>query len=305
MAQTFFFPILFLEPESDSTTVHCPPFRLAARRWETTTFDLATLATRHKLHLPYQVMDIMLGNCNLEIEVEADGLPEAIDLLHTVMFAMCLGGSSPAIAPFAVTHSVNEYSGINSRDSDLLRDKLPPELRSGIRSDTTTVEVWPVQLSFTCQLIREQIATSPEQFAAAAAAALRWRQLEAGCPELRVLRDASQSAPLLGSIDQSLLHIWCGLEALFPRVSTEVSFRVALYLAQLGSAGSRRDTFKKVREAYNIRSRVAHGSYRAVSAPEWRSAWSVLMETGQAILARGGLPGEDELLDEFLGKANT
>src|SRR2546423_6406167 len=106
MAQAFFFPILFLKPEEDMHPVMCPPFSLVPRRWQTTTFDLATLATRHRLHLPYQVMDIMHGNCNFEIGVEADGLAEAVDLLHTTMFAMYLGGSSPTIAPFAASHSI-------------------------------------------------------------------------------------------------------------------------------------------------------------------------------------------------------
>jgi hypothetical protein len=209
-------------------------------------------------------------------------------------------GGSPTIAPFATTHSVNEYSGINSRDSTSLRDKLPEGMRAGITSDQATVEAWPVELSFWCLTIADGIEVTSEMVKAAATMAKDWRVLEARLPTLRVVRDAAQVAPLLASRDQSLLHVWCALEALFPKVSTEVSFRVALYLAQLQLSSPRREFFKLVKEAYALRSRVAHGSYRGITKEEWRQAWDLLRSSVIAILTRKDLPSEDALLQEIL-----
>ncbi len=44
-----YFPALFLVPDFDGDRIECPPFRIAKRLWGTSTFDLATLATKHNL----------------------------------------------------------------------------------------------------------------------------------------------------------------------------------------------------------------------------------------------------------------
>jgi hypothetical protein len=70
---------------------------------------------------------------------------------------------------------------------------------------------------------------------------------------LRSTRDEEMAmidAPKLSSAAQSILHIWTALESIFPRVTTEVSFRVALYMAQLNAKlGDRREYRKLVRKA--------------------------------------------------------
>lgn len=72
-------------------------------------------------------------------------------------------------------------------------------------------------------------------------------------PLLEVVGEASNAAPKLISLDQSLLHIWSALEALFPTVSAELSFRIALYLSQLISpTGGRLATFETVRNSYSF-----------------------------------------------------
>jgi hypothetical protein len=250
--------------------------------------------------LPYQVMDVMLSRSNVEVRIESESIDQAIDLLHTLLLGFYMTGVSPSLAPFSTTHSVNEYSGINSRDSEFLRDQLPEDLRSGLTSDRATLEAWPVQLSFSCHALSDKLDVSTEVFRTAADAARRWSILEGKSAALRVVRDAAQSAPLLSLRDQSLLHIWCALEALFPRVSTEVSFRIGLYLAQLVGTDHRSKYFAMVRKAYDLRSRIAHGSKGGASSDEWRQAWVLLMDAARSVLRRGALPSEDDLLAELL-----
>jgi hypothetical protein len=301
MTRTFFFPVLFLRPAGEwKAALNDSPFQLIKRRWETSTFDLATLASRHRLHLPYQVMEVMLQQCNLELRIEADSLDDAIGRMSAFLLGLYAGGASPTIAPFATTYSINEYSGINSRDSTLLKAQLPEGMRTGITSDKATVEAWPIQLSFSCLCFSEGAEITVEAFHAAATTAREWRDLETRNPTLRVVRDAAQAAPLLGSRDQSLLHVWCALEALFPKVSTEVSFRMPLYLAQLQSSSPRQAFFKLARNAYRLRSRVAHGAHRSITQDEWKHAWDLLCASVRAILDRKDLPSEDALLEELL-----
>lgn len=46
MKEVYYFPLLFLRPEPTWDVVDEPPFQIARRLWQTSTFDLATLATR-------------------------------------------------------------------------------------------------------------------------------------------------------------------------------------------------------------------------------------------------------------------
>lgn len=277
------------------------PFALVRRLWETSTFDLATLATKHKLYVPYQLMDVFLSNCNLELQAEADSLDQAVENINALFLGFYLTGVSPSLVPFATSHSLNDYSGINSRDSEILKARLPEELQVGPSSNDIVVEAWPIQLSLHCKIRPTSLGITPTHFQSAADKARCWMGLESSQSVLKVVREATLAAPLLVSMDQSLLHIWCALEALFPSVSTEVSFRLALNLSQLISTPDQRETnFKRVRKAYSLRSKVAHGSSQGISLTEWESAWQLLCEAANAILARGGLPTEEDLLRELM-----
>lgn len=296
----FYFPVLFWRPAEEFDSVAKGNFALIRRLWETSVFDLATLATKHCLHLPYQLMDVLLSRCNLELRVEAEDLDRALGQFNALLLGFYLTGASPSLAPFAASHSVNSYSGINSRDSDILRKDLPPQLQEGPSSNDVTVEVWPVQLSLHCKVLPGALDISPTQFQEAAEKAGRWIELEAKQLILRIVREAVQTAPIIPSIDQSLLHIWSALEALFPRVNIEVSFRLALYLAQLISTpDKRKESFERVRKGYGVRSKVAHGSLQGVSDDEWIAAWGLLCDVANAIVVRGRLPSEEELLQEL------
>lgn len=298
---TYYFPIAFLRPSDDLAEVDCAPFGIARRKWETTMFDLATLGSKHKLHMPFQLMDVMLKECNSEIWIQAEGVATATDTLSALLLCLYTEKLSPTISPFVSTYSINAYSGINSRDSAYDLDRLPEGMREGINSTTDTVECWPMHMALTCLRIKDALRISPEQFRGAAAKASKWLELEKAKPALRAVREAAQAAPLLFSRDQSLLHIWCALESLFPQVSTEVNFRLGLYLAQLGiHKNERAAIFKQTKSAYNMRSRVAHGSTRNITYEQWLEAWNLLLFATNAILSRGGLPSEDSLLSELL-----
>ncbi len=296
----YFFPVLTVRPDGDLFESNKPPFGIARRKWDTSTFDLATLATSHTLHLPYQVMDVLLQHCHSEVSVEAEDLNAASSLFRSLRLGLYLTGQSPFLAPFTTTHSINDYSGINSRDSAHLAARLPEGLKTGFTSSQGKIEAWPFEMSFHCLLIHDRLEISEERFHGAVENALRWQTLQAQISSLRAVSEAAHAAPQLGSRDQSILHVWCAIEGLFPKVSTEVSFRVALYLAQLIKADDRLAYHRRVKKAYDLRSRLAHGSRRDTTHDEWLDAWGLLMDAINALLVRGALPDDDELLGELL-----
>src|SRR5688572_22008608 len=109
MAASYHFPLLFLVPEFSEPELENSQFRLVKRRWTTSTFDLATLATKHKLHLPYQVMDVFLSSCNVELCIlNHTSIETAIQAFQSFRLALCAEGLSPFLSPFATTHSINE-----------------------------------------------------------------------------------------------------------------------------------------------------------------------------------------------------
>jgi hypothetical protein len=99
-----------------------------------------------------------------------------------------------------------------------------------------------------------------------------------------------------------------GWNPIFPKVQSEVSFRLALYLAQLQSPlGDRQDFFHRAKRSYGDRSKVAHGG---VIKPKggmdpWSEAWSILTHTVRAILVRRNIPTEEELIQELLVAADS
>jgi len=302
-SRSFYYPLLFLRPEFDGPALTQYPFRIAKRKWETSTFDLATLATNHKLNLSYQAMDIFLSRCNMELCIE--GKPSVEEANHTFqLLRVCLysSGVSPFLCPFVTTHSINEYSGINSRDSKSLREQMHPGMEVGLTSDAGILEAWPLELSFQCIVVPEALGLSEQSFLAGSAKAVVWEKMLNRFPQLHAVVDAATAAPTLGNRGQSLLHIWSGLEALFPSVNSEVSFRLALYISQLAATAADRLTlYQSVRSAYGIRSKVAHGANSRVSKEEWDKTWSILKDCLNALARREGLPSEQELLFELLG----
>jgi hypothetical protein len=296
-----FYPLLFLIPAFAAESIDCPPFRIVTRKWQTSTFDLATLATRHKLHLPYQLMDVLLSQCNLELSVgQYKSLEEANKAFRAFRIGAYSVGLSPFLCPFVSTHSINEYSGINSRDNNALGESLHPGLRDGITSDSAQIEVWPVELSLRSIIISDAISVKEQPFREASDHALKWLSLTKQFPALLALEEATIASPTMGDQSQSLLHIWSALESLFPTVSSEVSFRVAIYIAQLTQTGANRlDCYTKIRSAYGIRSKLAHGSKTSTTHEEWNQAWNILIDCINALVKRRHLPTEQELIQEI------
>jgi hypothetical protein len=299
----FFFPLLFLTPDFDGDMIGSDQIAIIRRKRSTSIFDLAILHTQHNLNLPYQVMDVFLGRCNLELRVSGcDEYEDACRIFLAVRIGLYAAGMSPFMSPFVATHSIDDYSGINSRDSEMLRQKLPEEMRPGLTSAKGKVSAWPFELSFQCVLLQHKLNATALRLENGIDIGQKWLELIEGNPALQVVADAASDAPKLGNMDQSLLHVWSALEAIFPTVSQEVSFRLAIYLAQLiGAPDHRLWVYRRVKKAYGVRSRVAHGSKRNISSEEWLESWQLLMLTITAIVRRGSMPDETKLMEEVLG----
>jgi hypothetical protein len=300
MLNHYFFPLLFLQPKFvEEFTIG--NYRLAPRKWSTSIFDLATLSTKHKLHLPYQLMDVLLGSCNCELAVSGANTPEeAVQMFENFRIGLYASGVSPFICPFFTTESINAYSGINERDS-AIGSGIEPKIASSFSSATAQLEAWPHELSLQCSVTQEALTLSPQQVEDAVLFASKWKNIATRSPSIGAFSGAFKSSPLLGSIEQSILHAWTGIESLFPTVSTEVSFRIALYLSVLCAETSQRSSFhRKVKLAYGTRSKIAHGTSKSISREEWLEAWQIMVKCAKAIANRGELPNEEKLLIELL-----
>ncbi|SUD85092.1 Uncharacterised protein [Stutzerimonas stutzeri] len=297
----FYFPLLGLTPSFTSERVVSAPFTLSRRLRKANLPDLSTLGAQHKLHFPFQFADALLSECRLELCVDAPSLDVA--KLHVSQLRMCLylNGASPFSIPFAATHSSDEYAGISSRSRPELAARLPAELQSGPKSEDIQVEMWPHELSLSFIYLEEKAQISESAFQQAAESATFWKVMEGRQKELVAFREAAESAPMLMSSSQSYLHIWCGLEALFPKVGSELSFRLSIYLAQLvGASEDRRSYHSRFKKSYDIRSKVAHGSRNDMTHEEWEEGWILLVEAGKAILKHRELPSDNALLCDLL-----
>lgn len=300
---SYFFPCLALSPGDLPRTVETARAVLRQREWETSTFDFATLGASHKLQFSWHLLDVFLNACNLEIEIkDASDFADAQDRVRVLQVMLYLKWVSPFVMPVGMTHTLRDYSGINYRDSVTMRAKLPPGLQSGFVSADGKIEGWLHEPTFQSITVGAERTVTAQAFTDAVDAAERWTALEAAHQPLKAARLALQTAPAIPDLSSSLLHIWQGIEALFPSVSTEVSFRLGLLVSQL-CAPVRSDRLKSYEEAkrsYGRRSRAAHGNGGKLDHRDWVDAWDLLILCLSACLARSALPSEDMLTRELL-----
>jgi hypothetical protein len=298
----YFFPCLILVPKFEGNSLKFAGITVHRRLWETSTFDLATLETKHVLHLPYQLMDVYLRACHLEIEIRGDLVrDEVIDEMQMIRALLYLRGVTPFMIPFVTTHSINDYSGINSRDSELLRDKLPDGVKEGLRSGDGTLEAWYCDRTWTLIRDASSIDITSEVFAAVTSELDRWKQVERDHPIVNIVRRLFNFAPMIPDDAASILQMWQGIESLFPSIQTEVTFRIALFVAQLCFPLQQRSkTYKEAKILYSTRSKIAHGASAMIRDGDWAATWALLRLCLRAVLVRGKLPCEEELMFELL-----
>uniref|UniRef100_UPI0035CA98A9 hypothetical protein n=1 Tax=uncultured Sphingomonas sp. TaxID=158754 RepID=UPI0035CA98A9 len=300
---SYFFPCLALAPGDLPPMVETAYAVLRRRQWETTTFDFATLGASHKLQFSWHLLDVFLNACHLEIEIrDAPDFAQAQDRVRILQVMLYLQWVSPFIMPVGMTHTLRDYSGLNHRDSASLRAKLPIELQTGFVSADGTIEGWLHEPTFQSITVGAERTISAEAFTKAVDAADRWAMLESAHQPLKAARLALQTAPTIPDLSSSLLHVWQGIEALFPNVSTEVSFRLGLLVSQLCAPvrSDRLKTYEEAKRSYGRRSRAAHGSGGKLDHRDWVDAWDLLVLSLSACLARTALPSEDGLTRELL-----
>lgn len=298
---SFFFPCAGLSAQIEAASFEAGSYTIHRRLWQTSTFDIATLASRHKLHFQWELMGALLSNVHSEIETRSEDHISATDDLRLLQTMLYVEGIAPFVAPLVVSHSINDYSGINSRDSDHPPANLPADLRSGITSKTAKVEAWINDPALLCLSLVGRRSIDRTAFEIAAAAATRWRSLENAQRTLFVARSALHGAPLIPQVAPSLLHLWQGIESLFPDVSAELAFRLSLLISQCAAPiAPRHDSYQLARRSYRSRSAAAHGAFDRVGDSEWSDAWHLLTMVIKAIHHRGGMPSEAELVAELL-----
>ncbi|MEH0972998.1 hypothetical protein V6U77_17905 [Micromonospora sp. CPCC 205546] len=282
--------------------------RLIPRAWGVAIFDWALLATQHKMHVPYQLADSYANSCNLEFRVKADTADAAVQSFRSITVALLASGVAPFGVPMVSTHSINDFSNISGAACDENDPRHGQAKR--IASKEEVVEIWPAATSSGgMAALGATRRVSAKLVAEATREAELWRDLVKKQPVLHVLEDTILSVPQTTNMGQGILQMWTGLESLFPKVQSEVSFKLALYLAQLqGASKSRLAYFNKAKKAYNIRSKIAHGgSLRddtEQNREKWSSNWALLIDAYKAILVRRGLPDEEELIAELLRDAD-
>jgi len=255
------------------------------------------------VRMPVELMQVFLPQVNLEIAVEAPDHPTACRMLDTLRAILYSQGLAPTLAPFATSHSLNAYAGINARSSDLTRDNLHEGLREGITAKNTKIEGWPTELSLMCLRGDPKILTNTlnsSDFTIAAEAAILWQEIENKYPPARTLRTALAKAPLMPDLSSSILHIWQALENLFG-IDREITYRTSLLLAEMcAPIEPRVSTYAAAKKSYGDRSKIAHGSSSPVDTIQWMRAWHLLRSAARAVLHRGSIPSVNGLTDELL-----
>ncbi|MFD5512809.1 hypothetical protein ACFWIB_34340 [Streptomyces sp. NPDC127051] len=306
----YYAPISGLIPRNINEPAWVEDYGFIPRKWDVSIFDWAELGSKHSLHIPYTMGDMRLKGCNMEVAISAKSIEEAREKILPFHVAMYARGVHPFSVQFISSHSINEYAGICSRKSSYGVDLLPEGMRTGITSSTAHVEVWPAPYTSGSAFSKDGLTrhATPELLTRTVDDVHRWNSLRDKHSVCLFLERVLTSSPCVADPGQSLLHVWTGLESIFPKVQSEVSFRLALYLAQLQAPlGDRQQFFQKTKRSYGDRSKVAHGGELKPKGgvDPWMETWSILTHTIRAMLERGEIPTEEELINELLVAADA
>ncbi|MFG3618882.1 hypothetical protein [Nocardia sp. NPDC047654] len=283
--------------------------QIVPRHWGVGVWDWAFLATEHELGLPFQVADVMARSVNLELCVNAVDRDDAVAMLAALKLCLAGLGVHPFAAPMISTHSINDFSNIKGSAQDPSDARY--ERAKALATKAETVITWPIPGSpVVARPMMGKNELDSETLRIAVTRAKLWRSMAEAERRLRVIENAAVSAAEIANLGQGILQMWTGLESLFPTVHAELSFRLALYLAQLNASnGDRLSAFHEARDAYSVRSKIAHG--HDMSEPTernrhaWSQAWSLLHRTIGSLIDRGCLPTENELVEELLTPAGA
>lgn len=298
----FHFTTLYLEPGFDESCIGGRDVIVRRTSQRPSMFDIATLSVKHEVELPYTLMEVFTSRSQAEVSVAADSFEEAWEKVSAFRLLLYSEGGAPFVIPLCSNALLAEMAGINARDSEYQRAHLPPEKRGGITSATHLIGVSGLELLLATHSVDGLLPVRREQVERAISRLEMWKALCKREPALQFFQGVITSAPQLPSTSQAILHLWTGIEGLFPDVQSEVTFRVALNVACLEPDPSkRRTTFDAVKKAYRTRSRIAHGAHRGIDEKDWREAWTLTMSILRSILVRQRLPSESELMDQVLG----
>ena len=94
-----------------------------------------------------------------------------------------------------------------------------------------------------------------------------------------------------------LAILWSGIEALF-NASTEISFRISLYIANFlaNDTAEAKITFEKIKKLYSSRSAAVHGGKLKGDINEIVSDSAILLNRIIRCCAEQGLPKTDDLV---------
>ena len=280
--------------------IACDDVSIEPRRWDVAIFSWAYLATNqpHLLRVPYQLADVLSSAVHLEFVLEAPDFPAAARKFELLYMGLLAEGIVPFSTPYIGTHSINAISALGV-------PTVPPDeradLSAALRDGTEAYEArWyrPDLRDYSAGPNTRKVIEA-DDLVRACDFARRWEKIEERTSEAVALRRAFTSAPSVLPPSMGFLSIWTALEGLFPDTRSEITYRLSLGLAQMCAVDTASlDDVKRLRKLYGRRSRVAHGD--DASEQDWEQAWEVFRDVVRAIVRRGTIPSEDELLAEVL-----
>jgi len=256
---SLFYFYVMSSPREPGEVYEGAAWRLVPRRWRVGIFSWAFLATTppHRLNIEYQLADVLTAGCNKSIGIRnAGNRNDAIAQFKGLQACLYMRGVSPFFSQIMGTHSLDDLSDIQG--AAMKPEDPRHETASRLSRGDEIVEIWWNQPA----LSGLPIDGRPLDVAAMKEAEdmlPRWQEMTSRSPELLILQDALVNAAFSPSYAMATLSAWSALESLFPRVQSEVSHRIALYLTRLVSAPNGPAFYREAKKAYALRSSITHG----------------------------------------------
>lgn len=305
MMLDFYFPALPLRLDPTCDGLNSGAFTLIHQKNIVRIETVNGLNPLGKSSLAPEQLAVFLHDTTMEFKISAINVQSAVVNINRLRAMLYIRGLSPFILPFVSSHSVNDYLRLNKQRDEYIRSLVRQEDGAPDPPEAEQIRFWPLDYTIRISSGEKQWLTK-DVFKQAVQDVTKWSQIIEQSSQLRTVEKVLLMAPFIGATDrgQYILHIWSGIETLFPDVQTEVSFRLALYLAQLYcGATDKWQYYKNIKKAYGTRSNITHGTNtgkNVLTDIDGELAWNLLGDACISILQRGKLPGGEELVQEML-----
>lgn len=275
----YFFPLCRLDQGESVLLARIDGIYLEEILWDAN--DNLIMSVIYEDGLCQELVLYWIKMCKMQVVVDALSYEDALSFFYYFKAELYARGVAPFISPIVSNYSFKKLFDKNS-----------------INGTEMTINILEYSLSTAIVMDESEYVLKGSSFINSALNGKKYSRKYKGNVIINNLIKGVLVAPTIKPKEQSYLHIWSVIESVFPYVSSEISFKLSLYISHMSFVKNIR-YYDMVKKSYTTRCKLSHGGLVKLSDEDWMSAWSILLNILQTVLYNGGIFEERQMLEKI------